>query len=229
MARSLRLLIPALTAVVVLLIGAVHGQLHHYTLLPFLRQSSGKRLPWRPAVFGWLLALIVLLWATTYAAGVNERSLLFGDRLVRSAGAVGSAVVIIALVQLVLRTPLLPLFDLGLSVIVLVPGLAALASQVQRSVTLEGESERVLAVVDKDERERLTRDIAVRPEHHSLLVEAVATCELAPSEECPQPLEALVTQRKITLVVLNREAQGREDIVAQAARAHSKGVRIRTL
>ncbi len=229
MARSLRLLIPALTAVVVLLIGAIHGQLHHYTLIPWLSQSSPKRLPWRSGVFGWLLGLIVLLWATTYAAGVNEASLLFGDRLVRSAGAVGGAVVIIALAQLVLRTPLLPLFDLGASVLVLVPGLAALANQVQRSVTIEGESERVLAVVDKDERERLERDIAVRPEHHSLLVQSVAACELAPTDEVSHPLEDLIAQRRITLLVLNREAQAREDIVAQAARAHSRGVRIRTL
>lgn len=220
---------PALTVVVVLLIGAIHAQLHHYTLIPWLSQSSPRPLPWRPAVFGWLLGLIVLLWATTYAAGVNERSLLFGDRLVRSAGAVGGAVVIIALAQLILRTPLLPLFDLGASVIVLVPGLAALAGQVQRSVTIEGESERVLAVVDKDERARLERDIAVRPEHHSLLVQALAPCELTPSEASPHPLEAIVTERRITLVVLNRDAQGREDIVSQAARAHSRGVRIRTL
>ena len=217
MVRLLRLLVPALTAIIVLLIGAIHTQIHHYQLA---RHGS---------TLAWLIALIALLWATSYAGGVNETGVPFGSRFVRSAGAVGAAVVIVALLQLVLRTPLLPLFDLGLSVVVLVPTLAALSSIAQRSLTLEGEQERVIALVDDEERERLTRDIGVRPEHHSLLVLAVAPSEITPTPEQPKPLEDLVSQRRITLVVLSREAQSLDDVVAQAATAHSRGVRIRTL
>jgi len=217
MVRSLRLLIPALTAVIVLLIAATHAQIHHYQLMH------------HGSLFGWLVALVAVLWTTTYAAGVNEAGLDLGVRLVRSAAAVGSAVVIIALLQLVLRTALLPLFDLGLSVVVLVPGLAVLSSLAQRSATLQGEQERVIALVDDEERERLTRDVGVRPEHHSLLVLAVPPSEIVPTPELPKPLEEIVSERHITLVVLNREAQSLDEVVAQAAVAHSHGVRIRTL
>ena len=217
MVRLLRLLVPALTAVIVLLIGAIHARIHHYELA---RHGS---------TLAWLLVLIALLWATSYAGGVSETGVPFGSRFVRSAGAVGAAVVIVALLQLVLRTPLLPLFDLGLSVVVLIPTLAALSSIAQRSLTLEGEQERVIALVDDEERERLTRDIGVRPEHHSLLVLALPPSEITPTPERPKPLEDLVSQRRITLVVLSREAQSLDDVVAQAATAHSRGVRIRTL
>ncbi|HXY44967.1 MAG TPA: sugar transferase [Acidimicrobiales bacterium] len=216
MARVVRLLIPALTAVIVLLIAAIHAQIHHYEV------TNEPR-------FGWLLALIALIWIATYAAGVNEAGIGFGARLVRSAGAVGGAVVIISLLQLVVSKPPLPRFDLGLSVVVLIPGLAGLSALAQRSLTLQGEQERVVAVVDGEERERLTRDIGVRPEHHSLLVAAVAPSEITSTPERPTPLEELVDQRRITLVVLSREAQSLEDVVSQAASAHSHGIRIRTL
>jgi lipopolysaccharide/colanic/teichoic acid biosynthesis glycosyltransferase len=211
------LLIPALTAVIVLLIGAIHARIHDYTLAH------------HGSVLEWLIALIGLLWTTTYAAGVNEPGLRIGERFVRSAGAVGGAVVIIALLQLILRTPLLPLFDLGLSVVVLVPGLAALSAVAQRSATLQGEQERVIALVDDAEGQRLSRDVAVRPERHSLLVLAVQPAEMTPTSDGPKPLEDLVSGHRITLVVLNREAQSLDDVVAQAAGVHSHGVRIRTL
>jgi lipopolysaccharide/colanic/teichoic acid biosynthesis glycosyltransferase len=217
MVRSLRLLIPALTAVIVLLIGAIHARIHNYPLAH------------HGAVLEWLIALIALLWTTTYAAGVNEPGLAFGTRFVRAAGAVGSAIVIIALLQLVLRTPLLPLFDLGLSVVVLIPGLAALAALAQRSAALQGDQERVIAVVDGGERERLSRDVGVRPEQHSLLVLAAQPAEITATPDQPTPLEDLVSRHRITLVVLNREAQSLDDVVTQAAGVHSHGVRIRTL
>ncbi len=212
----MRLLISALTAVIVLLIAATHAQLHHYEVTAEPR-------------FSWLLALIVLIWVTTYAAGVNETGISFGSRFVRSAGGVGAAVVLISLLQLVVSKPPLPRFDLGLSVVVLIPGLAILSSLAQRSATLQGEQERVIALVDDEERARLTRDVGVRPEHHSLLVLAVPPSEIVPTPEFPRPLEELVSERRITLVVLNREAQSLDDVVTQAAVAHSHGVRIRTL
>ncbi|MHB1511573.1 MAG: sugar transferase [Acidimicrobiales bacterium] len=216
MARSMRLLVYALTAVIVLLIAAIHAQIHHYALT-------------QPPRFEWLLALIVLLFMATYAAGVNEVGISFGSRLARSTGAVATAVVIISLLQLVTARPPLPRFDLGFSALALVPALAALSSQAQRSVVLQGEQERVVALVDEDEQARLERDIAVRPERPSLLVAAVPPSQLSPTSEAPAPLEQLIAKSRITLLVMNREAQSREEVVTQAALAHSQGVRIRTL
>jgi lipopolysaccharide/colanic/teichoic acid biosynthesis glycosyltransferase len=50
-----------------------------------------------------------------------------------------------------------------------------------------------------------------------------------PTPEQPVPLARLVNTTNANLLVLDRESQQREEIVAQAAELHSKGVRIRTL
>jgi lipopolysaccharide/colanic/teichoic acid biosynthesis glycosyltransferase len=216
MARSVRILIPALTVVIVLLIAAIHAQIHHYEITDEPR-------------FGWILGLIAILLTTTYAAGVNEPNVPFGARFVRSAGAVFGAVAIVSILQFVSSKQTLPRFDLGLSVVALIPGLAVLSALAQRSATLEGEQERVVALVEGEEQERLVRDIGVRPERHSFLVAAVPPTDLLPTAEEPSPLSDLVNKRKITLVVLNREAQSLDEIVSQAASVHSRGARIRTL
>jgi lipopolysaccharide/colanic/teichoic acid biosynthesis glycosyltransferase len=216
MARSVRILIPALTVVIVLLIAAIHAHVHHYELTDEPR-------------FGWILGLIAILLTTTYAAGVNEPNVPFGARFVRSAGAVFGAVAIVSILQFVSSKQTLPRFDLGLSVVALIPGLAVLSALAQRSATLEGEQERVVALVEGDEQERLVRDIGVRPERHSFLVAAVPPTDFLPTAEEPSPLSDLVAKRKITLVVLNREAQSLDEVVAQAATVHSRGARIRTL
>ena len=53
--------------------------------------------------------------------------------------------------------------------------------------------------------------------------------EVMPTSDHPSPLAQLVKDTKANLLVLDREAQQREEVVAQAAELHSKGVRIRTL
>ena len=50
-----------------------------------------------------------------------------------------------------------------------------------------------------------------------------------PTPDQPRPLAQLVETANANLLVLDRESQQREEIVAQAADLHSKGVRIRTL
>jgi lipopolysaccharide/colanic/teichoic acid biosynthesis glycosyltransferase len=50
-----------------------------------------------------------------------------------------------------------------------------------------------------------------------------------PTSEEPEPLAQLLKTANANLLVLDRESQQREEIVAQAAYLHSKGVRIRTL
>ena len=50
-----------------------------------------------------------------------------------------------------------------------------------------------------------------------------------PTPDQPEPLAQLVKTTNANLLVLDRESQQREEIVAQAAELHSNGVRIRTL
>jgi lipopolysaccharide/colanic/teichoic acid biosynthesis glycosyltransferase len=217
MARLAQLLTAMLTAVVVLLIDAVHGHtLGHYTLTTEPR-------------FAWLLVFIALIWIATYAAGVAETAVDLAARVIRSAGAVLSAVVMIALVEIVSHHFLVPLFDLGVSVIVLVPGLAFLAASTQRSLAIQGAQERAVALVGDEERHRLLRDVARSPEQASVLAATLAPDDALPTEGHPAPLEDVIRDQRVTLVVMNREAQSLDEIVSQAARAHSQGVRIRTL
>ena len=50
-----------------------------------------------------------------------------------------------------------------------------------------------------------------------------------PTTGQPRPLLQIWSDTRANLLVLDREAQRREEIVTQAAELHSKGVRIRTL
>jgi len=63
----------------------------------------------------------------------------------------------------------------------------------------------------------------------SQVVALVAPEDVLPSDTSDSPLLDLIREHRATLVVLNREAQSLDDVVSQAARAHSRGVRIRTL
>jgi lipopolysaccharide/colanic/teichoic acid biosynthesis glycosyltransferase len=223
MARFAKLLTPVLIAAIVLLIDDIHGHRHESSYLNHYELTTEPR-------FGWLLALIALIWIATYAVGVNEPGLTHGQRYIRSAGGVGSAVVIILALQLVVaRKATLPLFDTALSFVTLALGLAVVASTTQRSLTLQGEQERIVALVGDDERERLLRDVSRRPERPSVVAATLAPAAAGPGEGGAAPLEDVIKDQRITLVVMNREAQASDAIVSQAARVHAQGVRIRTL
>jgi lipopolysaccharide/colanic/teichoic acid biosynthesis glycosyltransferase len=214
---------PVLIALVVLLIDDLHG----HTLGSYSLTTEPR--------FGWLLVFVALIWITTYAGGVNETGRFhFGSRLVRAAGAVGGAIAVIVLAEVPARhyygaSAGVPLFDLGLSFGLLVPGLAAFSSASQKTLALQGEQERVVALVGDEERDRLLRDAVRNPEQPSLLAATITPADVIPAEGHPAPLEDVIRDQRITLVVMNREAQSLDEVVAQAARAHAQGVRIRTL
>jgi lipopolysaccharide/colanic/teichoic acid biosynthesis glycosyltransferase len=219
MARIVKLLTPAVAAAVLFFVVAyIHAAFRgHYALTAEPR-------------FGWLLGLLALIWVSTYAAGVNETTIPLGSRLLRSAAAVVSAVVVISLLELAsVEHTTIPWFDVGFSVLLLTPGLALAAALSDRSLVQRGQLERVIAVIGDEERERLLRDAGRAPEQVSQVVALVAPEDVLPSDTSDSPLLDLIREHRATLVVLNREAQSLDDVVSQAARAHSRGVRIRTL
>jgi len=219
MARIVKLLTPAVAAAVLFFVVAyIHAAFRgHYALTAEPR-------------FGWLLGLLALIWVSTYAAGVNETTIPLGSRLLRSAAAVVSAVVVISLLELAsVEHTTIPWFDVGFSVLLLTPGLALAAALSDRSLVQRGQLERVIAVIGDEERERLLRDAGRAPEQVSQVVALVAPEDVLPSDTSDSPLLDLIREHRATLVVLNREAQSLDDVVSQEARAHSRGVRIRTL
>ena len=217
MTRSVKLLTPLVTVAVVLGSEVVHALfIGDYPITTEPR-------------FAWVLVLIALILVAGYAVGVNEPVGSDGSHLLRSAASVGGSVVVVSVLQLLVGGALLPRFVLGVSFVVLTPGLALLSSLAQRSIERQSEQERVVALVGEEESERLRREVGRVPERPAFLAAVVDPLDALPYPGEPRPLERLVEDHHATLVVLDRAAQSLEDIVGQAARLHSQGVRIRTL
>jgi lipopolysaccharide/colanic/teichoic acid biosynthesis glycosyltransferase len=216
MTRSVKLLTPVVTVAVMLGSAVVHARfIGHYPLTDEPR-------------FGWELALTGLILVSSYAVGVTERNITLGSRFLRSTGAVGAAIVIISLIQLAGQQPLLPRFLLAMCLVV-VPVQTVFSDLGERSRIQRDEQERVVAVLNNEDRERLMADISGPLELPAVLRAAVDPKAALPTDEDPAPLQTLVSNHRATLVVLAREAQASEEIVAQAAELHRLGIRIRTL
>jgi len=217
MTRSVKLLTPLVTVAVVLGSEVVHALfIGDYPITTEPR-------------FAWVLVLIALILVASYAVGVNEPVGSDGSHLLRAAAAVGGSVVVVSVLQLVGAGPLVPRFVLGVTFVILTPALALLSSLAQRSLEHRGEQERVVAVVGEEENERLKREIERVPEQPAVLVTVLDPLDALPYAGRPRPLEQLVEEHRATLIVLDRAAQSLEDIVSQAAKLHSDGIRIRTL
>ena len=89
--------------------------------------------------------------------------------------------------------------------------------------------DRVIAIVAGEESDRLARDLQKPTERPAQLIAVARPDEVMPTSDQPAMLAQLVNANNANLLVLDRESQQREQIVAQAAELHSKGVRIRTL
>jgi len=217
MTRSVKWLTPVVTVVV--LAGAIvfHAKfIGHYGVFDEPR-------------FVWELVLTVLVLLGSYAAGVTEDGLSPGNRLLRSAAAVGTAVVAVSVVQAVSQEPLLPRFVLAMCIFLVIPAQTFMAAEGERSRQLHSAQERVVAVVNADDQERLAKDLRGSLERPAVLRAAVDPKSVLPTDEDPAPLESLVAEHQATLLVLAREAQGSEEAVSQAAQLHRRGVRVRTL
>ncbi len=178
--------------------------------------------------FAWLWVFVLLVLVTTYAVGIPDDVGSGGDALVRAAIALGASAGIVSVIALLAGTPLLPRFTVLTSVAFLAPIDAAVSVLARRGQHREGEAERVLAIVGDAEASSLAAELERSPERRALLV---ASCLPADAIGAPgaRPLAELVTERRASLLVLDRRAQSDDAIVAQVAELHRAGVRVRTL
>ena len=179
--------------------------------------------------FAWVLVLAFLMLVTTYAAGVTEQLIDPRSRFARAVGAVASAVLVLSVIQLLARAPLVPLFVLGLSSLLVMVATSFLATFSERSRVHKGTQEQVVAVVNLADQDQLRQDMKGPLERPAVLAAVVPGETVAGNAADPEPLVRLVEAANATLLILDREAQASEAIVAQAARLHRQGVRIRTL
>ncbi len=217
MARSVKFLTPLTTVAVLFACAVVHARLiGHY---PVFQEPR----------LGWEAVLTALVLLAAYAAGVNEPKVRLGARFLRSSGAVGSAIIVLSLVQLAAHQPLLPRFMVLMTVAAVIPAQTLLSALGERSRVQQQQLERVIAVIGGEEQERLAGDMAGPLELPAVLRAVADAKAVLPSDADPTPLLTLVKEHSATLVVLARDAQGNDEIVSQAAHLHRQGVRIRTL
>lgn len=179
--------------------------------------------------FGWALAYIALLAVAAFAVGLPDVPRSNIQRVAAASGAVAAAALGISLLQLALGSLLLPRFVVLWSGITLIPWYGACHAVAARGRRRGEHRDRVVAVVGPDDIPRLVDDIARNPERPASLVWAESLTSARPARAGHQPLVDDVVDSAGTVLVLGREAQNDDLIVAQAAVLHERGVRVRTL
>ena len=178
--------------------------------------------------FGWSLLYMALLVLTAYGFGLPDVPRTPRQALVTSAGAAAAGALAISVVQLFVGDALLPRFVVFGSALVLVPWYllcAGLAGAGGAAVVRD----RALVVGDGIEPAVLREEVARSPERPVVVVEVVPVAAVEPTPERPRPLVERAQRDRVTLVVLDRDAQASAGIVSQAAELHEGGIRIRTL
>jgi lipopolysaccharide/colanic/teichoic acid biosynthesis glycosyltransferase len=219
MSRPVKWLLPVLTLAVVIGTEVVHS---HYVARHVYPLTEEPR-------FRWILIFIVLIWATSYAAGLPDWEGRPSRQLARAFAALVAADVIISVLQLFTGAQLLPRFVVFVSSAILVPVFVLVSGLSGATQRRRASLDRVIAIVAGEESDRLARDIRGLTERPAQLVAVARPDDVMPTPDQPGPLAQLLRTANANLLVLDRESQQREEIVAQAAELHSKGVRIRTL
>jgi len=202
-------------AVTVLALSKFHAAAHGYDFTSSFR-------------FAWALAYIVLLGAASYGAGLPELPRSRRSAALTAAASTGAAALAISVLQLIMGSALLPRFVVLGAPVFLVPLAVACSSLARMGRSRDGQRDRVVAVVGREESANLSRELDALPERPAVLTWVLAP-EDAMAENAHQPLLDVVRGTGATAVVLDRMALADESIVAQAAQLHECGVRIRTL
>lgn len=208
----------AAPAVVVFVLGGLHAHLvGHYSFTGTAR-------------FGWVIGYILLLELAAYMTGIPDVSEAKWAAALSSFAAATAGAAGISLIQLLGGTLLLPRAVVLGSAMALFPiflGLTLLARDAERKGAGE---DRVLAIVGADDAAALEVDLTHDTERPAKLAGV-----LSPSTVSGQgggTSGALVEEARrcrATVLVLGREAQSDESVVAQAATLHASGVRVRSL
>ena len=179
--------------------------------------------------FAWAIAYIGLLILAAYGVGLPDIPRGAKSAVGAAAGASAAAALGISAIQLLAGDALLPRFVVFGSALLLVPWyLICVAVAVGGRARAE-ERDRVVIVAGHGEADILRRDLETQPERPAHLVAVLAPDEAPSAGRTRRPLIDTVTEHGATVVVLNRDAQVDESIVAQAAQLHERGFRIRTM
>jgi lipopolysaccharide/colanic/teichoic acid biosynthesis glycosyltransferase len=177
--------------------------------------------------FGWSMAYIVLLGATAYGLGlpdeVGRRRGEYGAVVLAPLAAAGA----MSILQLLVGDALLPRFVVFGSALVLIPWFALCCALARRGVSLSEAADRIVLVGSAEQYDELARDLGIAPERPAAMAARLSVEELQDggSERLATEVDAVGG----SVVVLDRTAQASDEVVAQAARLHERGVRVRTV
>lgn len=219
MRRAARWLSVGGVAVAVVALSAYHAR---YIAVPTYSLTGTSR-------FSWMISYIALISLATYVVGlpdqpVNKRQAAWLALLATGLGALG-----ISMVQLATGDALLPRFVVFGAALANVP-VQVMVNSISRAGRSRAEDrDRVLLVAGEAERQRLIDDLKLEPEYDSSLVASITQVEALGEDPAGEPIVALQQASGATLIVLDHSAQTSDEVIAQAAKLHESGVRIRTL
>ena len=182
--------------------------------------------------FGWSFVYIVMLAVTAYGLGLPDLPRTPRASLLAALGAAAGAALAISVLQLFVGDALLPRFVVFGSAILLVPWYLLCAAVASDGGSRAAGRDRVLLVSDTSAAAMLRHELAQQAERPARLVAVVSTAEMGadgPNHGPVQPLVDRVHRDHISVLVLDRDAQSSDVLVAQAALLHQEGVRVRTL
>ncbi len=179
--------------------------------------------------FAWSVILIVLYWVAAYAAGVPDVPRSPRSALVASVLATAAAALAVSVLQLLLGNAVLPRFVVLGSAVLLLPWFVMCVGLATGGRQRALDVQHVVAVASPEEADTLRVDVRRAPERVATLSATLTPEDARPTADGTRPLVELTTKKSGTVIVLDREAQADETIVAQAALLHEQGVRVRTL
>lgn len=179
--------------------------------------------------FAWSLAFVVLLSLASYGAGLpdvvrSQREALRSSLIVLVTGAAG-----ISIIQLIVGDALLPRLVIAIASVVLLPWYLACTAVAARGRAWREVRDRIVLVGSDEDAALLRDDLGTDGELPGALVACIRPSDVDGPGVSEKRLVTLAEETRATVIVLAREALGRDVIIHQAAELHERGVRIRSL
>jgi lipopolysaccharide/colanic/teichoic acid biosynthesis glycosyltransferase len=197
-------------------LGRLHAQfVGHYVF------HSSERLPWS-------LVFALLLCVVAYAAGLPDLDVAassWGSAL--ATGVISAGLISVA--QIAVGSLLLPRLVIFSSAALVIPWSVFCSRLAAEGRSRDEGRDRVVAVVSEEEADVLRTDLSRAPERSAVIVRDLRPAEASGAGSKARPIVEAVLSSGATVLVLDRDAQAEESIVAQAAELHEGGVRVRTL
>lgn len=179
--------------------------------------------------FAWTLAYAAILCLVAYGFGLPDVPRSRKAALGPAVGASFLGALAISLIQLFIGDALLPRFVVFGSALLLPDWYRICVSMALGGRSRAEARDRIVVVAPVDEVRTLEQELHASPERPASITASFSAEDASTGAEGERPLELLGSGPLPTVLVLGRDAQDAPAVVAQAARLHAVGVRVRSL